>query len=56
MITKFYDTTTDEVVTLEQLRKYWDNCCDSDPCLMEYGNFNAWLNDSINNGWYKRLS
>lgn len=39
--------------TLYDLKTYWNDCKDSDPSIKNYKSFDAWLDESISNGYFK---
>lgn len=42
--------------TEEELRRLYDEWHDSDPVVSEYDSFEDWLDDTVNNGYLKKIS
>lgn len=42
--------------TEEELRRLYDEWHDSDPVVSEYDSFEDWLDDTVNNGYLKRIA
>lgn len=42
--------------TEEELRRLYDEWHDSDPVVSEYESFEDWLDDTVNNGYLKRIA
>ena len=38
-----------EILTIAQMREYWEENKDSDPVLLEYNNYKEWLKDTLDN-------
>lgn len=38
-----------EILTISQMREYWEENRDHDPVLMEYRNYKEWLKDTLDN-------
>lgn len=38
-----------EILTIAQMREYWEENKDRDPVLLEYNNYKAWLKDTLDN-------
>ena len=38
-----------EILTIAQMREYWEENKDDDPVLMEYRNYKEWLKDTLDN-------
>ncbi len=38
-----------EILTIAQMREYWEENKDRDPVLLEYTNYKAWLKDTLDN-------
>lgn len=38
-----------EILTIAQMREYWEDNKDRDPVLMEYRNYKEWLKDTLDN-------
>ena len=38
-----------EILTIAQMREYWEENKDSDPVLMDYRNYKEWLKDTLDN-------